>query len=137
MAAGVSTYYQNLIMNHLFDNGASGYQALLWVALCETQPVIGDSDITAREADYSGYARTSISAATGFTIATVGESVSAVAITFPVSGDTTTTVYSFWAICDAITTGNMLVFGDITSPTAVDDTEVPIISAGAMTITLS
>ena len=130
-------------MDFIFDGGAApaiGDGSDWWVALCNTTPVVGDGNITSKEADYSGYGRVLLSGSSGFgpaAGASGGLSTSILAVTFPVSADTTTTTVGFWALCNAQTDGLMRFWGAITTPIAVATDEVPILAAGVLTVQLS
>lgn len=126
--------FQNIAMANIGD--ASGLQpsvtvGSLFVALYTTDPT--DSD-TGTEATYTSYARIGVvRSVAGFTVS--GNAVTnAAVVTFPTSTGGSSTITHF-AIRTAITGGDLVGSGLLSSPLSVTNGDTPKIEIGNLTIT--
>lgn len=117
----LSDYAENKLLDHVFGTSYTPI-ATLYVALYTVNP---DDDDTGTEATYTGYARESISFGTAATRRITQDAL----ITFdPCTGGSNDITH--WAIRDAITGGNLLAHGALTSTKTVADGKTPSIASG-------
>jgi hypothetical protein len=95
---------------------------------------------TGPETTYSGYARVTCGATPSSAFTAVdgtGMTQNGNTVTFPAVGGVSTIVITHWALFDALTGGNMLLFGPLTASKSLDPTDVPSFPANALKITFS
>lgn len=132
---GISTYLANKLLDHQLGKAAYTMPTV-YVALSSTTPTAGGTNVT--EPSTGGYARVATSAATWASAAS-GATSNAAAITWAaasadyLSGANLT----YGVLYDAITAGNCLGFGLITTAKNVLNGDTPSIAIGALTVTLS
>lgn len=134
-----SAYNADAVMNALVGK-ASDYGTLssapdTYIALCivTVTPTMTGSTIT--ECTYTEYARIQIATPAGWDYVSTGRMENIAATQFPKSlGVTTESVVSF-AICDALTAGNLLSFGTVSL--AISQGIQPEFSAGDLDWILS
>ncbi len=108
----------------------------LYVALCTVVPTDASTGTSITEATYTGYARANILAASMNAAATPGGTIAnGVAITFAACTAGTSTIIGF-ALCDALTVGNMIMWGTVTSKVIDTSNTPPTIAIGALTASL-
>lgn len=131
--ASFSDYLENAILNHIFNDGSLTAPAA-YLALCTTVPDDTKTGSTIVEATYTGYARKLI-AASDMSAASGGAKTNSSAITFDPCTASSSTIIG-WAICDALTVGNMLMWGTCTS-TVISTTQTPAtVAIGNLDVTL-
>lgn len=122
--------------------GPGFYLPYVWVGLWTTAGSLDDTSTfptaSATEVSGGGYSRVQVAnnssnwpAATG---TTTGLKQNNVAITFPTATAAWGTINQF-ALLDASTLGNILFWGDLTSPKVIGNGDTASFSAGALTIT--
>src|SRR5260221_6706225 len=104
--ASKSDYLENKVLDHCLGKTAFTMPATVYLALCTVVPSDASTGTTITEATYTGYARKQI-AASDLNAAASGSSSNANAITFAACTAGTSTIVGF-AICDALTLGNIL-----------------------------
>ena len=126
--------FQNIAISNIGD--ASGLQPSatpgnLYVALFTAAP--GETD-AGTEATYTNYARLAVvRSSAGWTVS--GNSVTnAALITFPISGGTNNTIIHF-AIRKALTGGDLIGSGALTSSILIESGDTPKFQIGNLTIT--
>lgn len=129
-----SNYLELELLDHLFSKGTYTPPANIYVALCTDAPTDTGTGGDLVEATYTGYARKSTAPADWDT-ASAGVIDNVNAITFDPCTGLTSTVTHF-ALCDALTGGNVLVSGVLTSPLAVSNGITPSFAIGALTVTM-
>ena len=134
---GVSNYYRDIIMDTIMQRDALTLPAVYYISLCLTEPSATDTDITSDEVIYSNYVRQALSVTAGFGDAVNGSSANLLAVTFPTVGATGSTSIGYWAICDASSTGNLLWWGAITTPSVLVTDDVPIMNIGDIVLSIS
>ena len=137
---GVSNYYSDAILDSIFDSDALPVPAVsFFVALCLTQPALGDTgtQVQAKEVIYTNYARTALSLTTGFGTSADGTILNTEAVTFPIVGTTGSAAIGWWAILDLLDDGNLYFWGTVTSTPTLSEDDVPILSIGDISITLT
>jgi hypothetical protein len=124
--AGMSTFMKNSLVNATLRNTAYTSVATVYLALYSTDPRIAGSEVVG-----GSYARQAIT----FIAPTAGVTSNAGVINFPTSTAPWGSV-TWFAIRDALTVGNLLYTGALTTPRTLvlgDSISVPI---GNITITL-
>ena len=136
-SSGFGAHFEDLVLG-FFQHAAVGTgPATAYMALLSALPTDG---ATVTETDYASYARKSMTMATIFINAPVGNSpavlANAAAITLATAtGDSTLNVVG-WAIFDASTGGNLLAYGPVGTPAKVTSTSTPNFAIGALTISV-
>jgi hypothetical protein len=129
MSACLSTYLKNKLADHALGHVAYTSPTTAYVALFSTQPGEGN---TGTELVGTGYARQAF----GASAATAGETHNSADVVFT-QGAAWPVAVGF-AIYDALTAGNMLVFGSLTTPTpAGANLDTVTIPATDLSVTLS
>ena len=132
---GFSDYCEKKVLDHVSGKTAFA-QPSLFLALTTVAVVDADTGSTITEANYTGYARKAMPAAdwnaASGTTATV---TNAAQEQFAACTAGTSTVIG-WALCDALTVGNVILFGTCPSFT-VSTTQTPVtVAAGALSLSL-
>jgi len=121
------------LLDHVFGNASYSAPATLYVGLCTD--VAEDGTITG-EPSGSSYARVAVTNnATNFPAASGGSKANGATITFPEATGSWGTLDTFF-ISDAATAGNILGYGDLTTPRTIDSGTTVRFDVGALTITL-
>ena len=133
MAGSASRALENKLLDHIFRAVVYTSEAPLYMALCTTLPTVTDTGSTIVEAGYTGYARLQIITA-HFNAAATGSITTGVGDTFAACTAGTSTVVG-WALCSALTLGNITVWGSCPSVT-ISTTQTPAsLAIGALVIT--
>lgn len=128
---GKSNYLKAKVINHVLSLEAFTEPSSVFVALYTTAPT---DDTLGVEVTGNGYARQEITA-TNFAVATVTlpQASNQQDITFPTAtGGNWGTVVAF-ALLDAVTSGNMLLWSNLTTSKQVDDGDTVIFRTGQLT----
>lgn len=121
------------LLDHVFGNASYSAPATLYVGLCTD--VAEDGTITG-EPSGSSYARVAVTNnATNFPAASGGSKANGATITFPEATGSWGTLDTFF-ISDAATAGNILGYGDLTTPRTIDSGTTVRFDIGALTIAL-
>lgn len=134
----LSNFAETSVLDHF---GKTAYTSpSTYLALCTSLPDSSKTGTTIVEATYTGYARIQV-AAGGWSAAVSGGAGAAStkanngAITFAAC-TASSSIITGWALCDALTVGNMLAWGSATSTTiSITQTPATIANAG-LNITL-
>lgn len=127
--AALSNYLENALINGTLRATSYTAPATVYVALFITDPTDAGSGT---EVSGNGYARQSAT----FAAPSNGASVTSADIQFPQATGNQGTI-AFFAIFDALTTGNMLYHGALTTSKTIDTGDVFKIAAGSLTVTLA
>lgn len=104
-----------------------------------TMPTVYLGLFTATPSDTGGGTEVSGNAyarqASPFSAASAGSAANSGTITFPTATGSWGTITHF-ALFDAVTAGNMLVYGALTSPRTIGNTDTLIVNPGALVISL-
>lgn len=120
-----TNYFERMILNTLCGVRA-GAPSAVYVGLFLTNP--GDAG-SGTEVSYTGYARKRITFSAPASMEDgIGISNSA-DITFPTAPSAAGTITHI-AVFDALTSGNMLIYGELTDPQTIEAQEAPVIVAG-------
>lgn len=131
--ASKSDYLENKVLDHCLSDGAFTEPANIYLALCTVVPTDASTGTTITEANYTGYARIEI-LATDLSAAASGSKTNSGAITFAACTAGTSTVIGF-AIVDALTLGNILYWGTVTSK-VIDTSNTPAtVAASGLVVT--
>lgn len=127
-----SNYAEAALVDHIL--GKTSYtMPTAYVALCTAAPTDTDTGSTITESAYTSYARVSTAGADWNAYAS-GSADNANAITFPKCTGGTSTITHF-AIVDASSAGNLLLYGALDSSLAVSNNITPEFAAGTLTVT--
>ena len=122
-----SNYLENKVMGHVFGGSAYSAPGTLYLALYTTDPGEGN---TGTEVSGGSYARQTVA----FTV-TNNLATNTSAIEFPVATGTWGTITHI-GIMDALTTGNLLAYAQLSSSKAVSAGDALRFPAGDIDITL-
>ena len=131
--ASKSDYLENVILDHVLSDGAFTEPANIYMALCTATPTDASTGTSITEANYTGYARKEI-LATDLSAAASGSKTNSAAITFAACTGGASTIIGF-AIVDALTLGNILYWGTVTSKVIDTSNTPPTIAIGALVVT--
>lgn len=133
MASGKSIVQVSKILNAEYNATAYSSPATLYMALWTTTLTSASTGSSGTECSYTSYARVAVTAnTTNFPASAAGSNIqNATAITFPANTGSLNTA-TFFAICDASTAGNIIMFGSITS-TAVNPGDTPQVAVNGLT----
>jgi hypothetical protein len=128
---GFSDYWEKKILDHIFGKG--GYTPpTIYVGLSTADPTDSDSGLT--EPSGNGYARVQTSAS-DWNAASNGSLDNADNITFAQATGNWGTITHF-ALFDAATAGNMLVYGALSQPKSINESDTAKFEAGDLDISL-
>lgn len=127
--SALSNYLENKLIEHTLRNTAYTSPATVYLALYTTNPTDADSGT---EASGGSYARQAVT----FAAASNGSVANSGVITFPQATADWGTITHF-GVLDALTTGNLLFFGALSSSTAVNNGSTFTVEASALTCSLA
>lgn len=134
-AGGLSDYAANKANDHAWGKATWTLVTPLFLALCTVAPTASSTGTSITQANYTGYSRLSIAAASVNSSA-ARTTTNAVKLEFPACTAGSSTIIG-WALCDASTLGNVHVWGTCAS-TAISTTQTPpTISAGVLSSTFT
>ena len=130
----MSDYLEVQLRAHIFRTASFTKPADLFISLHTADPL---DDGTGAEANYGSYARVQrdpLDANWTAASATDGNTDNAAAITFPTatSGSNVVTHFGIW---DAVSGGNLICYGALTTSPTISTGVTPIIAIGALDIT--
>lgn len=131
--ASKSDYLENKVLDHCLGKAAFTMPAAVYLALCTVVPTDASTGSTLTEATYTGYARKQV-LATDLNAASGGSSSNGAAITFAACTAGSSTIIGF-ALCDALTLGNVLYWGTVTSKVIDTSNTPPTVAIGALVVT--
>jgi len=131
MAGSKTDFYENLVIQHLFESDYTAPDPL-YVALFTVAPT---DSTTGTEVSTGGtaYARESVARGAGWT-SSGNATENAADIIFTEATASWGTVVAF-ALCDAVSAGNQLYWGDLTASKTIDTGDTAKIPAGDLDIT--
>jgi len=127
--AAMSNYLETALINEVLRATAFTAPTTVYVALFTTDPTDAG---TGTECTGTSYARQSAS----FAAPSNGASSTSADINFPQAGNTWGTITHF-GIFDALTTGNLLVHGALTTSKTIDTGDVFKIATASLTVTFA
>lgn len=132
--SSMSTYLKGKLAEEVLRGVNYTTPGEIYLALYTSNPGVGN---TGAEAAYTGYARVSCGAtpSSAFTALSGATSQNSNTITFPAVGGATSVTVTHWALFDASSGGNLLLFGALTASKTLDPTDVPSFPAGALQLT--
>lgn len=135
-AAGLSNYEQNHVLDRAFSEYATLYICLLTAACGATDT--GSTIVEPTSATYAGYTRVAVTVnTTNFPAASAGSKSNGTAINFPTSTGGTGATVTNWAVCDALTTGNLLWFGSLTTSRSITNGIQPQFAVNTLTVSVA
>ena len=129
--ASKSDYFENIVLNLAFNDPAFT-EALMYMALCTVVPTDASTGSTLTEATYTGYARLLIAAA-DMNAAASGSKTNGAALTFAACTAGASTIIGF-ALCDALTLGNIHYWGTTTSKVIDVNNTPPTVAASGLSV---
>jgi hypothetical protein len=132
-ASGKSNYLITKVLNQFWNATAYSFPGTIYAAGWTTTLTAASTGSSGTESAYTSYARVTITAnTTNFPLSVAASNIqNATAITFPANTGSLST-WTYFAICDASTAGNMLYWGSITS-TAVNPGDTPQVNINGLT----
>jgi len=131
MAGSKTDFYENKVIAHLFETDYTAPDPMYVALFLESAKPTDAGGGT--EASGGAYARVSVARATGWTSAG-NATENAADITFPEATASWGELGAF-ALMDASTGGNMLYWGDLTTPKTINSGDTAKIPAGDLDIT--
>lgn len=129
--AGKSDYLENEILDHVIGASAYTAPATLYIGLATAAITDATTGSTVTEADYTGYARVSVTNnATNFPAASGGAKSNANEIAFPEKTGGADDVVTYAFVADAATLGNILYWAALSASKTIQDGDVPRFVAG-------
>ena len=140
MASGKSAHLANALLAQLFNSAAAVSLANVYVALFTAAPTgSGGSYTGGTEATGGGYARLAVETAdtTKWTVTANGVVNAATISMFTASGAVSSSANIVGVgLMDAITSGNLLYYGDVVTPAAITASgQVPTFTGGSLAVT--
>jgi len=125
----LSNYLINKLLLTLTNQGSWSAPATVYLALYTTNPNPNNSGAEVSTGGGSGYVRQAISwASVGSNLSVANSAV----ITFPTSGTNWGTI-NYFALFDASSAGNMLMFSQLSSPVTINIGTIFQIAIGSLT----
>lgn len=121
-----SNYLENKLLDHSLGVASFTMPSNVYLALYTSDP--GEAN-SGTEVSGNGYARQSCA----FGAASGGASANSAQKTFTASGGNWGTI-THWGLFDALTSGNLLHYGSLTAPRAINDGDSLIWNPGDLTI---
>lgn len=135
MSGALSNYTEGKMANVLLRGTAYTTPGEIFLSLFTSNP---GEDGSGTESSYSGYARKScgVTPASAFSAVDVtGMTQNANTVVFPAVGGVSSVTVTHWALFDALTIGNMLLYGPLAANKTLDPTDVPSFPANALKVT--
>ena len=133
-----SNYLEEKILKHIFGLGTFTKPSSVYVGLATATISDTTTGSTVTEPSTGAYARVTVANnATNFPAATgtTATKKNGVVITFPEATASWGTVTHFF-IADAATTGNVLIYGQLSASKVIDAGDIPRFNAESLSITL-
>lgn len=124
-----SNFLENEVLDHILGTASYTAPSNVYLALYTSDPGEGN---TGTELSGNGYSRQLIT----FTTASGGVATNSSEETFTASGGNFGTI-THYALFDASTSGNMLMYAPLTTPRTVSDGESLRVPVGAISITVT
>lgn len=133
-----SDYLENALINHVFATAGVHHtyaRPTKYIALCTVAVTDSMTGSTITEPTTDSYAR-KICQTWDVASGTGGDTENTVEITFATATASWGTILDF-AICDALTTGNVLAYGTLTVSKSVAQGDTPKFAVGDLDVTLA
>lgn len=128
-----SDFLENELLDHIMLVGAYSVPSFIYIALCKSTVEDDDTGATLpTECSGGAYARKSCAT---WDAASAGSTHNTGPITFVQASAAWGTVTDF-AICDHLTTGNLLAYGKLTTSKSVDSGDIPKFASTDLKISL-
>jgi hypothetical protein len=138
MASGITQFATNLLLNRLLRGVAGSFPATVYVGLYTATPSDTGGGTESTTGQITNYARQPITVGTGvFAAASAGSTSNSNIIDFGTSSGGTGSAVTQWGIFDAVTAGNLLFWGDLTTPQTVSSGNPYNFAIGALVIALT
>lgn len=136
MASGLSNYFENYLLSHLFGNASytnpGTYYFGLWTATLSD----ASTGSTAGEPSGGAYQRVAVTNnGTNWASASGGATSNSTLVAFPMATASWGTI-TYVGICDASTSGNMIAYASLASPVSVAQYDTVLFKPGDLDITI-
>lgn len=139
MAGQFTPYLAKKLLDHVFGGTAYTAPASLYVGLSTTTPTASGGNFT--EPTGNGYSRVSVAQNTtkwpNATGSTNGQKENGEAVTFPTASGEGWGVVTHFGVFDAVSSGNLLVWGPLDSNKTIDPGDTPSFAAGTLDVSLT
>ena len=137
MASGLSDYFEDAVLAHLFGGVALTNPATHYIGLWTATLSDSSTGSTAGEPSGGSYARVAVTNNTSnWDTVSGGATANTNLIAFPMATAAWGTI-TYVGICDASSAGNMIAWGQLTSPLAVAQYDTVMFQPGDLDITLT
>lgn len=120
---------ESKIVDHFLRNTAQTSPTTVYLALFESDPTDAGSGT---ECSFTNYARQTAT----WSAVSAGQTSNTAEITFPAQGDAGTVTVTHVGVFDALTLGNLMIHGALTASKALQQNDVLVFAASALTLTL-
>ena len=110
-----SNYAEDKVLDHVLKNSAYNRPTNLYLALCTATVTDSNTGSTITEPSGGSYAREVVD---DYDVSAARATANSVQIDFTEATASWGTV-TYWAICDALTAGNMIAYGQLTAPKTI------------------
>lgn len=140
MASGITQFAGNLLLNRILRGTAGTFPATVFIGLGTGTSGTGFTDTTQTleitSGTVGGYARQPIVIGTTFTASTVASSSNVNVIDFGTASSGAGVSVTQWGMFDAITTGNLLFWADLTTAQTVSNGNPYSFAGGALAVAM-
>lgn len=137
MASGLSDYFENAVLGHLFGNQALTVPGTYYVGLWTATLSDSSTGSTAGEPSGGAYARVAVTNnGSNWDAVSGGATANTNLIAFPMATASWGTI-TYVGICDASTAGNMIAYAELTTPVTVSTYDTVLFQPGDLDITLT
>ena len=146
--SAMSNYLENVLIDHIFRATSYTMPTNIYIALCTTTPVAGNTGSTISEPSGGSYARMPYNPSSssnweatqggvsGASSGSSGLTSNHTSIAFPAATGVWGTITAV-AICDALTSGNLLFFGTLASSKPINSGDTFTFNANQLSVTFS
>lgn len=134
MTGSFSNYLENKILDHIMTKAEYEMLSTVYIALCTAAPTDASTGSTIVEPSGGSYARLEVDP-DDLNNASNGSITNNSTMSFPSATASWGTITHF-AVCDALTGGNMLVWGEVTPSIPIPTGSIVSFDAGNFEVTL-
>lgn len=134
----ISDYLEAELLKHIFRTGSFTKPSTIYIALCLAAPTDASTGSTISEPSGGSYARVQVgpSDATWSAVGIAGTTDNVAAITFP-AATANWGLVTHYAICDAATAGNVLIYGTLATPQVINSLNTCKFSIGNLDVVIA
>lgn len=137
MASGLSDYFEDAVLGHLFGNAALSVPGTYYIGLWTATLSDSSTGSTAGEPSGGSYARVAVTNnGSNWDAVSGGATANTNLIAFPMATASWGTITDV-GICDASTAGNMIAYASLNSSVTVSQYDTVLFQPGDLDITLT